>query len=864
MTSPDSLLAQPFAQLPGYTWGEFLYQGTKTAVYRAVEAATGRSVVIKYLQQDYPSFSDLVQFRNQYTVTQNLSIPGLVKLLGLEPFGNSYALVMEDVGGISLERYSQQSSDFELTEVLIIALQLADILHALHQQHVIHKDIKPANILIHPDSKQVSLIDFSIASLLPKETQAIQGPKGLEGTLAYMAPEQSGRMNRAIDYRTDFYALGVTLYQLLTGQLPFTSDDPIELIHCHMAQLPTPIEQLNPAVPATVAAMVAKLMAKNAEDRYQSALGLRHDLQQCLTQWKGQGDIAAFELGQRDICDHFLIPEKLYGRETEVQTLLDAFDRVAQGSSELMLVAGFSGIGKTAVINEVHKPITQQKGYFIKGKFDQFNRNIPFSAFVQAFRDLMGQLLSESDRELANWKTKILAALGNNGQVLIDVIPELESVIGKQPAVAEILGSAAQNRFNALFQKFIAVFTTLDHPLVLFLDDLQWADSASLSLLALLMAESSMGYLLVLGAYRDHEVSSAHPLMLMLKDIKQHQSSIHTVTLKPLDIKNIRDLVANTLLCSTELAAPLAELVYQKAQGNPFFTTQFLYSLYAENLITFNSATEYWQCDLAQIQQLALTDDVVELMVRRLQKLPPETQSILKLAACLGNRFNLETLAVVSDRPQDEIATDLWQSLQGGFVVPENDTYKFFQGDACKVEGTIRDSRVGYRFLHDRIQQAAYFLIAEADIPLMHLEIGQFLLEKRNHHSQKSDIFSIVNNLNKGIRLINDDDQRHQLATLNLEAGQRAKSSLAYVEAAAYLEQGINLLLTQGWNTQYALMLELHSELAEVQFFRGEFESVDTISASVEEHIRKTEDALPIYVTKMSRRLSPRENGSRI
>ena len=412
MALSDTPSSNKFPTISGYDILESLYVGSRTVVYRAVESSSQCPVIIKLLQQDYPSFNDLMQFRNQYTIVKNLSIPGIVRPHSLEAYSNSYALIMEDCGGISLQQYVQEHS-LSLVEVLMIALQLTEILHDLHQNFVIHKDIKPANILIHPNSKQIKLIDFSIASLLPKETQEIKHPTGLEGTLAYLAPEQTGRMNRGIDYRSDFYALGVTLFELLTGELPFRSTDPMELIHCHLAKTPPTVVSLKPEIPLALSAIVNKLMAKNAEDRYQSALGLQHDLQSCLTQLKKTGEIVAFEIGQRDMGDRFLIPEKLYGREAEVQALLDTFDRVASprenrmanGTSELMLVAGFSGIGKTAVVNEVHKPIMRQNGYFIKGKFDQFNRNIPFSAFVQAFRDLMGQLLSESDRQLQTWKT---------------------------------------------------------------------------------------------------------------------------------------------------------------------------------------------------------------------------------------------------------------------------------------------------------------------------------------------------------------------------------------------------------------------------------------------------------------------------
>jgi serine/threonine protein kinase len=400
-------LAQAKQQLSKYTFVELVYQGSRTIVYRAVESVTQQPVVIKILAQEYPSFRELVQFRNQYMVAKNLPIEGFIRHLQLLYCGNSYALVMEDFGGISLSQYYQNHS-LTIREILDIAIQLADICHELYQHRVIHKDIKPANILIHPESKQVRLIDFSLASLLPKETQVLQSPKHLEGTLAYLAPEQTGRMNRGLDYRADFYALGVTLYQLLTGRLPFTSEDPLELLHSHIAQIPVSVNEVNPSVPMMVAAIVAKLMAKNAEDRYQSAIILKHDLELCLVQWQETGTVVEFGLGQRDLSDRFLIPEKLYGRETEVHTLLTAFDRVSQGTSELMLVAGYSGVGKTAVVNEVHKPIARQRGYFIKGKFDQFNRSIPFSAFVQAFRDLVGQLLSESDTQLQTWKTQIL------------------------------------------------------------------------------------------------------------------------------------------------------------------------------------------------------------------------------------------------------------------------------------------------------------------------------------------------------------------------------------------------------------------------------------------------------------------------
>jgi signal transduction histidine kinase/serine/threonine protein kinase len=512
--------------IPEYQITTQLYSGLRTLVYRAFRESDQKTVVIKLLTSEYPNFNELLQFRNQYTISKNLNIPGIIHPLSLEVNGNSYILVMEDNGGISLREYIKITT-LSLVEFLSIAIQLTNILHDLHQNRVIHKDIKPANILIHPETKEVKLIDFSIASLLPKETQEIKNPNVLEGTLAYISPEQTGRMNRGIDYRSDFYSLGVTFYELLIGKLPFISDDPMELLHCHIAQLPTYVSEIKSEIPQVISEIINKLMAKNAENRYQSTLGLKRDLENCLCQLKDTGEVSYFEIGKQDLCDRFLIPEKLYGREVEVEELLAAFERVSQGNSEMMLVAGFSGIGKTAIVNEVHKPIAKQRGYFIKGKFDQFNRNIPFSAFVQAFRNLIGQLLTESDAQLSNWKNKILQALGDNAQVIIDVIPELEKIIGKE----ELSGNTAQNRFNILFHKFIHVFATKKHPLVIFMDDLQWADMASLKLIKLLISHTDTHYMLLIGAYRDNEVSSVHPLMLALQEIQQTQATINRITL---------------------------------------------------------------------------------------------------------------------------------------------------------------------------------------------------------------------------------------------------------------------------------------------------------------------------------------------
>ncbi len=849
-------MASSKVSMSGYHVSEELYNGSRTLVYRGYKEQNQQPVVIKLLKNPYPNFTELLSFCNQYTIAKNLNVPGIIQTYSLETYQNGYALVMEDFGGISLKQLGTVPT---LMEFLHLAIALCNILDVLIRHRIIHKDIKPANILINPETRDVKLIDFSIASVLPRETQTLKSPNVLEGTLGYLSPEQTGRMNRGIDYRTDFYSLGVTFYELLTGQLPFQSNDPMELVHCHIAKLPPLVHEINPQIAPILSEIVSKLMAKNAEDRYQSAFGLKYDLETCLHQLQETGKIENFSIGQRDVSDRFIIPEKLYGREDEVKTLLEAFDRVTNHQTELMLVAGFSGIGKTAIINEVHKPIVEQRGYFIKGKFDQFNRNIPFSAFVQTFRDLMGQLLSENDTQLSTWKTKILAALGDNGQVIIEVIPELEQIIGQQLPAPNLSGNSAQNRFNLLFQKFIQVFTSKEHPLVIFLDDLQWADLASLKLMQVLTDDSEGGYLLLIGAYRDNEVSAAHPLMLTLEEIAKAKVKINIITLAPLSPASLNQLVADTLSCSLEVSQPLTKLVYQKTKGNPFFSTQFIKSLHEDGLIQFDFDRGNWYCDIPEVKALALTDDVVEFMALQLQKLPTATQDVLKLAACIGNEFDLATLALargkssknLSQTSEAETATAIWKALQEGLILPQTEVYKVYAGEESQTIAQQSSQAVTYKFLHDRVQQAAYFLIPEDEKQTTHLKLGRLLLNNISASEQQEKIFQIVSQLNMGLGLITQQTERNQLAQLNLVAGRKAKASTAYTAAVQYLTLGIELLAADSWQNQYALTLALYEEAAEAEYLNTNFEQAITLADLILQQTTHLLDRIKTYELKV-------------
>ena len=840
--------------ISGYLITQELHESNNSLIYRGRRPADNQPVIVKMLKQAYPSPEKVAWFKREYEITRSLRAEGIVEVYSLESDSNRPVIILEDFGGESLKQL-MKSQLFPLAEFLPLAIQITDSLSQVHQHQIIHKDINPYNIVLNPITGQIKIIDFGISAVLDRENQTLRNPNVLEGTIAYIAPEQTGRMNRAIDYRSDFYSLGVTFYELLIGQLPFETDDAMEVVHSHLAKLPVPPHTINPDIPQQLSKIVLKLMAKNAEDRYQSAFGLHADLEECYKQWQTLGRIDTFPIGQQDFSDKFQISQRLYGREQEIATLLSAFDRVsgninqaenypASSRSEMMLVAGYSGIGKSALVQEIYKPITREHGYFISGKFDQFQRDIPYASLVQAFRSLISQLLTESEAEIALWREKLQQALGNNGQLIIDVIPELELIIGLQPALPELAPAEAQNRFNLVFQNFIRVFAQSEHPLALFLDDLQWADGASLKLIQLLMSATDSQYLFVIGAYRDNEVSAAHPLMLTIDEIRQSQGIVNQITLTPLDLHNINQLIADTLKSPLETVTPLAELVLAKTNGNPFFISEFLKSLYSEQLLNFDLSRRNWQWDLPQIQGRNITDNVVELMTGKVQKLEEKTQNVLKLAACIGNQFNLQTLAIVCEKSPRETAADLWQAMAENLILPMSDGYKLIELD---VQGLAEEIAVDYKFGHDRIQQAVYFLIPEAEKQAVHWRVGQLLLRNTPTEKQEQKIFEIVNQLNKGRVLINHQTERTELAQLNLTAGKKAKASAAYQSALNYLQVGFNLLGKDSWEQNYNLTLTLYVEAAEAAYLSGDYEQMEQLSEVVRNCAKTVLEKVKVY-----------------
>ncbi len=833
--------------IAGYQTLEKIYSSVNSLVYRGIRIKDRQPVILKILKEDYPTPEELRRYKQEYEIIRSLNLAGVVKAYSLESYQRTLVIILEDFGGICLKKKLSPLSDIEskplsIVEFLPIAIQTTETLAHLHAANIIHKDINPSNIIYNPELKQVKIIDFGISTRFAQENTTPIHPNIIEGTLAYISPEQTGRMNRFLDYRTDFYSLGCTFYELLTGELPFDSTDPLELVHAHIAKQPVIPHKLCPAIPPVISKIILKLMAKTAEERYQSAWVIKADLEKCLDQLQTTGKVKSFPLETLEIYDRFQIPQKLYGREAEVQILLNTFQKVTSGGNQMLLVAGYSGIGKSALVREIYKHITDKKGYFISGKYDLYQRNIPYIGIIQAFTVLIQQLLSESETKLDRWRKKLLKALGNNGQVMIQVIPELESIIGPQPPVPELGSEEAKNRFNFVFKRFLTVLSQPSHPLVIFLDDMQWADQASLELMKLLLLGSDAG-LFVIAAYRDNEVSATHPLSSTIKYLEDRGEIIHRIFLKPLDLPTVNQLISDSLNLPKAKTRPLAELCYKKTRGNPFFLQNFLKSLYTEKLLCFNSSILEWQWDLDRISEQAMTDNVVELMAKTIQKLPEPSQNILKLAACMGDRFELTTLATVTKQSLKETVLYLNDAIAEYLVIPISNTYKYIELDIP----LSREASVEYKFVHDRIHQAAYSLIPEAEKPIIHRQLGQWFLDNTPVEQRLEKIFDIVNQLNQGTTLIHSASEREKLAQLNLIAGQKAKASAAYQPALNYLNIGIELLSRDRWETQYHLTKELYVEASEAAYLSGNLDEMQKFVQAVRQNAKLALDKVKVY-----------------
>ncbi|MDY7225328.1 trifunctional serine/threonine-protein kinase/ATP-binding protein/sensor histidine kinase [Hyalangium rubrum] len=815
--------------IPGYKVLGTIRGTGANVLFQAVREADELPVILKTPMAPAPGPSERERYQREFRILQRLGdVRGVARPYAYERILERPVLLLEKVQGESLSECVGQP--LALSRFLVVAHSLATTLAEIHSRNVIHKDIKPSNIILEP-SGEARLIDFGLATLQKLEHLEAAPAHLIEGTLAYMSPEQTGRMNRAVDYRTDFYSLGVTLYELLTGKRPFQGRDALEWFHAHMAQAPVPPHELNPQVPPALSAVVLKLLAKVAEERYQSAEGLKADLERFMEK-PGEPALEEFAPGEHDTPSRFQLPQRLYGREPQVAALLEGFKRVSQeGKPELFLVSGYSGIGKSSVVNELHKPVVGQRGFFLSGKFDQFQRNIPFSTLAQVLRGLVQQLLAGSEEELAKWRERLTQAWEGQGQALVEMVPQLEVVVGRQPALQPVAPHEAQHRFQRVVRQFLQVFATPAHPLVVFLDDLQWADLGSLQLIQQLLSQANPPPVLWLGAYRDNEVSHSHPLVPVLDRIRQSGARMTELKLEPLSLQQSEQLVTDTLPGATaEVVAPLAALVHEKTGGNPFFLLQFLGTLNQDGLLV-RAPGSGWQWDVEKVRAKSYSDNVVDFMVGKLRQLPADTQHLLRLAACVGNSFPLKMLRALSGQEHgEEVEQGLEPALQEGML--------------------MRAGPEHYRFLHDRIQQAAHSISSEAERQAIHLRIGRLMLASLTQEQIREVIFEVVSQLNAGVELIDEPAERHHLARLNAEAGMKAEAAVALRPAITYFMAAFALIPGDPWETDHELAFQVRLERARCEMLNGGFPQARSLLEELLSRTRTRAETTAVYCVK--------------
>ena len=807
-------------ELEGYEAVETLGESGTALLLRARPLADGTSVVVKLLKSEYPTPEEVARLAHEHRIVEGLQLDGVVRPLRIERFKHRVGLILEDFGGVSLR--SMIGPGGMATETFLrLAIPLARTLGEVHDADVIHKDVNPSNIVVDGALTTVKITDFGIASRLPRVHREAASPERLEGTLAYLSPEQTGRMNRAVDHRSDLYALGATFYEMLTGRVPFVTSDAMELVHSHLAVRPEPPHAVQPAVPEALSDIVVKLLAKAPEDRYQSAYGLVRDLEAGRRQWSEQGRIEAFELGRHDVASRFQIPSRLYGRDSEIAAMTESFRRVSAGATELLVLAGSSGVGKSVIVGEIQQAVTEHRGHLISGKFDQFSSHSPYASLIDALSELVRQLLGEPPEQLARWQDTIVDTLGGNLGVVAEVIPDVTRITGPPPPVPELGPTEAQHRFNLVFRQFIGTFTGPDHPLVLFLDDLHWGDAASIRLLRTLVSDPDAHNLLVIGAFRSDEVDPDGPLLQALDALDPGR--VRRIDLGPLPLGIVVELVADALRTTREEAASLGALVHERTAGNPFFVGQFLLSLTEDGLIRFAADTGRWLWDLPAIRERGMTDNVVDLMAGRIADLSPITQQALQVAAVIGNTFDLGTLAAVLPRSPAETAVALDGAARAGLLLPLGEAHELL----LEGLGVGDPEDIGYRFLHDRVQQACFSLLAPGDVATIHLQFGQRQLERLRSGDADLDVFDVVAHFNAALDALTDNDLRRELAELNLAAARKAKTSSAYEAAAAYVEAGLRLLPADAWDGHYRLMFDLRLVRAQVLTVLGRVDEAE-------------------------------------
>jgi predicted ATPase/signal transduction histidine kinase len=795
------------AALP-YELAEELASDARYRLCRGRIAGGTGTVLLKVPAHGPAQPEDVAGLKHEYEILHQPPIDAVTRALDLVCDDRFCALVLEDREERPLASLIAARST-SIGWVLDYALQIVGALAGLHRAGVVHRGLSPRSVLVHAETGRIRLTDFADAARNAAEALLPLARHQYRTRLPYAAPEQTGRINRACDYRTDFYSLGALLYELLIGRPPFVADDPIELMHAHLARQPVAPSELVAAVPLPLSEIVLKLLAKQPEERYQSARALADDLDRCRREWTARGRVAQFPLAARDVSDRFSIPNRLFGREAERAELGAAFERVRNGASLLVLVEGAAGIGKTALIRELQGPVSRSRGHFVSGKFDQLSRDVPYGALSQALRQRIQQTLTATPLQMAHDRERIASGLGAHAAVIAELVPELVQLLGAQPPAPRLPAAEVQNRFTLAFRNFIATLATAAAPLVIFLDDLQWADTSTLHLLTALLDNPASHHLLLIGAYRSAPAAEEEALAKLVAEVESGGVPVQRLLLGPLAADALRQFAEAALQRDDEQSARLARVLQEKTLGNPFFVTQLLVALQQDGAITFDRQDWTWTCRTDLIEKVPVTDNVVDLLARKLDRLPASVQRVLTLAACVGNRFDVHTLATVCELPLRAIQDELDTATRAGLIATE--------------AGGV------FVFLHDRVQQAAYARIDPADRPRVHLRVGRLLWAE--HAEDGSDIggfdgiFETASHLNLGAQEIDDRGERLALARLNRAAGAKAKAAAAYRAALGYFAAGRALLEDDHWRSAYPLAFELHFEAAQCEYLCGNFDA---------------------------------------
>ena len=834
-------------ELAGYELREPIGGDTLTETVQARNIQDGTLVLMKHPRAERPDTATMSLLRHEFEVCSQFDSNRIIKVRQLGKYSGGYVLVYEHFNAMTLRGFLA-TRKLSLDMFFTVAIGIVEAIGQVHRRKITHNNISSGSILIHPDTLQSKLTDFHIASMLESESNQQWTPGARAWSLAYISPEQTGRMNRPIDYRTDFYSLGAVLYEMLVGWLPFQSDDQMEMVHAHIAKMPARPHELNPAIPAMLSAIVMKLLEKNAETRYQSHEGILADVQECMHHWQTSLSVPPFQLGGNESFERFLVPQKMYGRNREIAILKDAFDAVRQGETRLVVIAGYSGIGKTTLVHELHPQITRQGGQYLSGKFEMLLRNIPYYAMIQAFEQFVRYLLSLDEHALERWRGRILGALGSNAKIIIELVPELGLVLGPQPDLVALPSKESETRSRSALLAFTQAMADAEHPLVLFFDDWQWSDTASIEFIQQLCSHPDTSHILLVCAYRENEVDPGHPLREALAAIEKSRTRTGNIMLQPLKLTHVVSIVSDTLHITSGEEADLGIMIHKKTEGNPFFVGEFIRSLYAKNLLRYNRAENRWSWNIEEIVRENITDNVAELMTSRIHTMPGSTQRVLQLASCIGNRFALSTLATINEDSLAHTAQQLWASIQSGLILPVDETYRMYQFDESdeipvdQLSYHVRGTE--YKFLHDRVQQAAYALIPAEEHKPVHLHIGRLLLNRTKRGKSEDSIFDIVYHFNLSLDLITVQQEKKDVARMNLTAGRLARASGSYETAYGYCRNGFTLLSSLESRRQLPLYAELVHELGICEYLtsrHGEAEAHFDEAIEIEpDNIRKT------------------------